>query len=243
MMTSEKLRSPSLSLGTWLSSGSETVAELAAQCGLDWLLLDMEHGCLTEAGLLANLRAIRGHDVATIVRVPTHEAGLIGRVLDMGAEGIMVPHVESAEDARALLRAMRYPPHGERGFSRSVRAYDYGLRKPESLPNPLLFAQIETARAVANVGEIAAVEGVDVLFVGPADLGLSLSVTPDAPTYPAALESVLRAARANTKHAGLLVRDRGETTDLFHQGFTKIAIDSDLSILRSAFLSLGNDLR
>jgi len=233
----EKMRSAEPCYGTWLSSGSPVVTELAAQCGLDWLLLDMEHGCLPEAELLANLRATDRSEATIVVRVPTHEAGLIGRVLDWGADAIMVPHVESAGEASEVVRAMRYPPEGTRGYSRSVRAYGYGLRAPETRAEPLLFAQIESAKGVANVHEIAGVAGVHVLFVGPADLKLSLSTEASAPGYAEALESVVKAAQAHQVHAGILVRDRNDTETFLKQGFTRIAMDSDIAILRAGFLS------
>lgn len=234
-----KMRSQEPCLGTWLSSGSPVVAELASLCGLDWLLLDMEHGNLGEADILPHLRAIRGP--AAVVRVPTHEPGLIGRVLDRGADAVMVPHVDSAAEAEALVRAMRYPPHGDRGLSRSVRAFGFGLRAPDTAPasQPPLLAQIESAKGVANVDAIAATAGVDILFVGPADLRLSLGCTPGAPSYDAALERVIAAARTNAKHAGILVRDRTETDALLQRGFTKIAVDSDMAILKAGFLSLA----
>lgn len=238
-LKAESMRSAKPCVGTWISSGSPAVAELAAQCGLDWLLLDMEHGCLTEADLLSNLRATGACDVAVVVRVPTHEAGLIGRALDWGADGIMVPHVESADEARALVRAMRYPPGGSRGFSRSVRAYGYGLRQPDAKSAPLLFAQIESVDGIANLSTIAGVEGVDVLFVGPADLKLSLSTQPTAPSYEQALASVVSMAEAHGIHAGILIRDRSETESLLRQGFCKIAVDSDMAILRREFLLTG----
>lgn len=239
-MTKEsKLRSAEPCLGTWLSSGSPMIAELASQCGFGWLLLDMEHGCLTEADLIANLRAAHGSDTMLIVRVPTHDAGLIGRALDWGADGIMVPHVNTAEEAAAIVSAMRYPPDGARGYSRSVRAYGYGLHKPETRPAPILFVQIETAEAVRNVRGIAAVPGVDVLFVGPADLGLSLSVEADAPAFEDALDHVVCAVHEKGLRAGILVRNAADTADLLQRGFTKLAIDSDISILRSRFLAIG----
>lgn len=237
----EKMLSNEPCRGTWLASGSPAVAELAAQCGLDWLLFDMEHGCLPEAALLDNLRAAAGRGVSLVVRVPTHEAGLIGRVLDWGADGIMAPHVESAAEARALVAAMRYPPDGNRGYSRSVRAYGYGLTPPESRPRPLLFAQIESTAGISNVETIADVDGVDVLFIGPADLKLSLSTEPDSPPYGEALDAVVRAARKCGIHAGILIRDRREVPDLLNKGFTKIAVDADLSILRESFLSIKEE--
>ncbi|MDR1283660.1 MAG: hypothetical protein LBK99_23000 [Opitutaceae bacterium] len=243
-MNTEKRRKPrsfKTCFGTWIASGSPVVAELAALCGLDWLLLDMEHGYLTEAELLPSLQAAGGRGAAIVVRVPTHDAGLIGRVLDRGADAIMAPHVENADEARALVRAMRYPPEGGRGYSRSVRAYGYGLAAPGTHPRPLLFAQIESTAGIANVETIAGVDGVDVLFVGPADLKLSLSAEPSAPSYGEALDTVVRAARKSGIHAGILIRDRREVPDLLNKGFTKIAVDSDLSILRERFLSITGE--
>ena len=218
------------------------VAELAAQCGFDWLLLDMEHGCLPEAELLANLRAISGHDVVTVVRVPTHEPGLIGRVLDWGADAIMAPHVESAEEAEALVQAMRYLPRGKRGYSRSVRAYGYGLSSPAAAVSPLCFAQIESVRGIENVDAIAGVEGVDVLFVGPVDLRLSLSTEAETPSYEAAVARVVEAAREHGIAAGILIRERNDTDVFLEQGFTRIAVDSDVAILRAGFLATTKNL-
>lgn len=224
-------------LGAWLSSGSPVVTELAAQCGFGWLLLDMEHGALTEADLLANLRAVGEGRTKVVVRVPTHEAGLIGRALDWGADGIMVPHVDTAEQAGILVRAMTYPPKGFRGYSRSVRAYGYGLRTPESVPAPRLFAQIESTDGIENVEAIAGVDGVQVLFVGPADLKLSLSTQARAPEYEDALDRVLAAARHHSIEAGILIRDRMAAAPLLGRGFTQMAMDSDLAILRAGFIS------
>lgn len=113
------------------------------------------------------------------------------------------------------------------------------MHKPEALPAPLLFVQIETAEAVRNVREIATVPGVDVLFVGPADLGLSLSVESEGPAFEDALDHVVRAAPVKGLRAGILVRNAADTSDLSQRGFTKLAIDSDISILRSRFLAIG----
>lgn len=238
MSNKEKLRTPAVCWGSWISSGSATVAELAALSGLDWLLVDLEHGCLSEGGLLEILRATSGHDIGTVVRVPTHEAGLIGRVLDWGADAIMVPYVESAEQAAALVAAMQYPPKGTRGFSSSSRVYSYGLLDSHQAPRPLLFAQIESAEGLANVAAIAALDGVDVLFVGPADLRMSLAATPGAPAFESALEKVLRAAQAHGKCAGILIKDHDQAAKLKQQGYTKIAVGTDIAFLRASFRSI-----
>jgi 2-keto-3-deoxy-L-rhamnonate aldolase RhmA len=173
-----------------------------------------------------------------VVRVPTHEAGLISRVLDRGAHAIMAPHVESAEQAAALVRAMRYAPEGDRGYSRTVRAYGYGLVAPESVERPLLFAQIESLASVENVEAIARVPGVDVLFVGPADLKLSLAAHNSTITYEEALARVLAAAKSAGVHTGILARDRADVPKLLALGFTKVAVDSDLALLRAGFASI-----
>ncbi len=194
-------------IGTWLSLGSPVVAEIAALSGFDWLLLDLEHGAASESSLLANLQAIRGTSALPIVRVGAPHPDLILHALDWGAAGIMVPHIESAAQAEACLRAMHYAPRGQRGLSRSARVYDYGLRPPTEVPPPLFFAQIESLAGIEHVDAIAAVEGVDVLFVGPADLthDLSAHAHGHAPPFADCLARVVTAARAAGKHPGILV--------------------------------------
>ena len=238
-MNPTQLRERTPRFGTWISSGSPVVAELAAASGFDWLLLDLEHGCGSEAALLPQLQAMRGSGAAAIVRVGAPHADLIARVLDWGAEGIMVPYVSSAAEAEACVRAMHYPPRGQRGFSRSVRAHGYGLGPPDLTP-PLFFAQLETSEAVARAHEIAQVDGVDVLFVGPADLQLDLRARPELATrdYAACLEHVATVAAAAGKPCGLLLRDHAEIARLQKLGFTHLAIDSDLGLLRTGYQTL-----
>ncbi|MDP3073044.1 MAG: aldolase/citrate lyase family protein [Opitutaceae bacterium] len=229
-----RLRGSEPFIGTWLSIGSPIIAELAALSGFDWLLFDLEHGAGSEASLLGNLQAIRGTSALPIVRVGAPHPDLILHALDWGAAGIMVPHVESAEQAQECLHAIHYPPRGRRGFSRSARAYDYGLRNPSEVAPPLLFAQIESIRGVENSEAIAAVAGVDVLFVGPADLALDISQRTQGRNYPfeACLEQVVTAGRNAGKQAGILVRNSEDLPSLLAQGFTHVAVDSDISILR-----------
>ena len=227
---------PSLQLGTWLSIGSPVIAELAALCGFDWVLLDLEHGSAAEAALPGQLHALRGSATRGIVRVGAPHADLIARVLDWGAHGIMVPHVGSAAEAEAIVQAAHYPPRGRRGFSRTVRAHDYGLRSPESTPAPLLIAQIETLDAVNHAPGIAGVAGIDVLFVGPADLQHDIKHRSPSATedFEVCLERVLAAARDAGKAAGILIRNPAELPHRQKQGFTRIAVQSDLALLRDA---------
>jgi 2-keto-3-deoxy-L-rhamnonate aldolase RhmA len=227
-------------LGTWLSIGSPVVAELAALCGLDWVLIDLEHGCGSAADVAAQLRALRGGPTRGIVRVPGDRYDLVARVLDDGADGVMMPHVGGPEQAERFVRAAAYPPRGQRGVSRTVRAHDYGLRPLDGRPAPLLFAQIETLIAVEHAAAIAQVDGVDVLFVGPADLQHDLAARQSAPGmgFEECLERVAAAARAAGKVAGILVRDPGDVERRVEQGFTFMALQSDITILRDGFQAL-----
>jgi 2-dehydro-3-deoxyglucarate aldolase/4-hydroxy-2-oxoheptanedioate aldolase len=228
------------SIGTWLSVGSPIIAEVAALCGFDWVLLDLEHGSAPEAAIPDQLRALRGSQTKGIVRVGAPHPDLIARVLDWGADGVMVPHVNSVEEAEAVVRAAHYPPRGRRGFSRTVRAHDYGLRSPEVTPAPLLLAQIETLDAVHAADAIAGVAGVDVLFVGPTDLQHDLRHRPatDTADFEDCLARVVAAARSAGKGAGTLVRDISELPRRLDQGFTQLAVQSDLALLRDAFSAI-----
>lgn len=225
-------------LGTWLSIGSAAIAELAALSGFDWVLLDLEHGGESEAALPNQLRALRGSRTQGIVRVGAPHADLIARVLDWGAHGIMVPHVNSAAEAEAVVQAAHYPPRGRRGFSRTVRAYDYGLNPPGTASSlPLIMVQIETIAGVSHAPEIAGVDGVDVLFVGPADLQFDLNHRPASGVgdYAQCLRTMVAAAKGAGKSAGILVRDLAEVKPHLDLGFTQVAVDSDLAILRKAY--------
>lgn len=238
-MTTLSIPPGTFQLGTWISSGAPVVTEIAADAGFDWLLLDLEHGNGTEADIPNQLRACRGSSAKPVVRVGSPDAALIGRVLDWGAAGIMVPHVDSPHEAAACVDAMRYPPKGHRGVSRSVRAYGYG-QKPfpsDSEKTNIFLAQIETFEAVQQAEEIATVDGVDVLFVGPSDLQFNLSTRPSpAPlNYLECIQHVAAAARSAGKSSGILVRDVNDIDSLREMGFQWLAIDSDLGLLRTGY--------
>ena len=235
----QHLRVPAFRLGTWLSLGSPVIAEIAGLCGFDWLLIDLEHGAAGEATLFPTLQALRGTRSAVIVRVGAPHPDLIQRVLDWGADGIMVPHVDTEDAARAVVRATRFPPRGTRGYSRSIRALDYGIGQAAApSADPLILAQIESAEAVRNAPAIAAVDGIDVLFVGPADLAFDLQASASPTTYAQCLTAVAGAARAAGKQAGILNRNEADTAALRAQGYTIQAIDSDLAILRRRYEDL-----
>lgn len=223
-------------IGTFISIGSPAVTELAAECGFDWVLIDLEHGCESEAALPNQLRALRGSQTLAIVRVSAPHPDLIARVLDWGADGIMVPHVNTVAEAKHCVDAAYYPPKGHRGVSRTVRAYGYGMRLPgDNPPKPIILAQIEAAEGVLNAAQIAAVPGIDALFIGPADLSFDLKARQSTRSYDDCVSSIVQAAKDQSKGCGILVRHADDKEKLKALGFTWIAMDSDLSLVREGF--------
>ncbi len=235
------LRNPDLQLGSWLQTGSSVVAELADASGFDWLLIDLEHGCGTEAMVLPQIQVIR--HAAAIVRVGAPHPDLIARSLDWGAAGIMVPMVSSAEKAEACVRAMRYPPRGDRGLAGMVRAFSYGLHR--EMPTPVFYAQIETIEGVENARAIAAVDGVDVLFIGQVDLKLQLQSYPERTQldFATCLKEVADAAKAAGKACGMFCRQTDDFAELQALGFTHLAIETDITLLRESYRQVVQPLR
>ena len=233
------MRSPDLKLGTFLSLGSPTVAEVCGKYPFDWILIDCEHGAgASEAALFRTLQAMGPTHAKKIVRLGEPSHAQIQHALDWGADGLMIPHIDTPDVARRALDSMLYPPAGRRGYSRSVRAFGYGTALPETPPKPLLYAQIETAEAVENVDAIAAVDGVDVLFVGPADLAFDLKARQSPLAFDDCLARVAAAAKAAGKAAGILTRDDAQVAPRLALGYTHQAVDSDLGILRRRYAEL-----
>ncbi|MET0531248.1 MAG: aldolase/citrate lyase family protein [Microvirga sp.] len=160
--------------GAWLSLGSSASAEMASRAAFDWILFDLEHGFGTENDLLHQIQAIEASPAVGFVRMPGIDAAAFKRVLDLGPAGLMIPNVSTVEDAERFVRFARIPPLGVRGAAQSTRASGYGLAYEsyiaEANANLLLIAQIESRVGVENAEAIAAIDGVDVLFVGPLDL-------------------------------------------------------------------------
>lgn len=235
--------------GTFINLGSPVVTEIAASSGLDWILIDHEHGSGGEDTLFNQLRATGGGTAAPIVRIPANDGWRFKRVLDAGAHGVMVPLVNTADEARAAAKAMHYPPRGVRGIAKFHRGAGYGVHFDEYFAHAherlLLVAQIETPAAIANIEEIAAVDGVDVLFVGPTDLTYNMGV-PDQfehPDYIAAQKRVVAAAKANGKAAGILVLNGALVGACHELGFTFMALGSDGGSIRTGLASTVETLR
>jgi 4-hydroxy-2-oxoheptanedioate aldolase len=236
-------------IGTWLNLGSPVTAELAGLAGFDWVLLDHEHGPGGEDTMLQQLQAVSATPAVSIVRIAANEMARFKRALDMGALGVMAPFVSSVSDAEATVQAMRYPPRGQRGVAKNHRASGFGadfehyyLHAHECLLN---LVQIETAAAVAEVDGIAAVDGVDVVFVGPTDLSYALGIRDqlDHPTFLSAVQKVAAAAKKHGKAAGILIHDASLVAKCREWGFTFVALGSDSGAVRGGLQQSINALR
>ncbi len=222
-----------LLFGTWVGMGSPMVAEISGRAGFDWIVLDLEHGSVGEAGLLPMLLAVEGTPAVPLVRVEQASRLRIGRALDLGARGLVVPQVSNAEEAREIVSWMRFPPGGRRGVALPTRGLDYGAGGHASVDakNQAMVGifQIETREAVAEVEEIAAVDGADVLFVGPADLSHALGVRGliDHEDYVAAIRRIGAAARAHGKAAGTLLWQPDHVRLYRDAGFSFFSVSSD----------------
>jgi 2-dehydro-3-deoxyglucarate aldolase/4-hydroxy-2-oxoheptanedioate aldolase len=229
-------------------SASPLVIEVVARSGLDWVLIDLEHGTARESDLLPLLMAA-GAYVPVIVRVESAERIRVGRALDLGADGVMVPQVQGAEQARRVVRSMRGQPLGERGVALFTRGMRYGAVGHDGVAERhaelLGIVQVETRAGLDEVEAIAATEGVDVLFVGPTDLSHALGVPGrfDDPLYTEAVARVGRAARANGKAAGILLRHPEDVGRYAAEGFTFLGIASEVAILDRVLRSTWDSAR
>lgn len=224
-------------IGIWCSLANALTTEIVAGAGADWILIDGEHSPNDLRSIMAQLQAAAAYQACeAAVRLPSDDANLIKQMMDAGARSLMVPNVRTAEQARAIVASMSYAPDGMRGFSVGHRANAFGRIKnyhATAREQQLLAVQIECETGVANASAIAAVPGVDVLFVGPGDLSTNMGAmgNPSAAHVQAAIQSVLDAARAQGKAAGILAPQQGDAERYLEAGFTMVAVGSDLGLL------------
>lgn len=230
--------------GVWLSGASPVVAELAAAAGFAWALVDLEHGTASETEAMAMVQLISATGTAAIVRLPAPGSPLATRLLDAGAAGLMAPRVDDATTAAAFAARLRYAPRGMRGVAPLCRAAGYGATWPAyragADASVCAMVQIESAAGVEAADAIAGVDGVDVLFIGHADLAADLGCGDDvaAPAVAAAERSVVAACRRHGKRAGLLLRAGMTAAGRHADGFDLLALGSDIGCLRSGFAAL-----
>jgi 2-dehydro-3-deoxyglucarate aldolase len=223
-------------IGTWISSASPIVAEAVGHAGFDWAVIDMEHSPLDMMEVVHMLQALCATKMVPVVRVPWNDAVPVKRVLDAGATTVLFPYVQSADEARRAVAATRYPPEGVRGVTHMSRATRYGTQSGQvrSANQQMgVIVQLETPRALQALEEIAAVDGVDALFVGPADLAAHLGHH-GQPTHPAVLE-IMGQAVTRAKACGKPIGTIGGAPEAVAQframQFDFMAVSSDLGLL------------
>jgi 4-hydroxy-2-oxoheptanedioate aldolase len=231
-----KLRAGQACFGAWMLSTSADMAEILAYAGMDFLLLDHEHGQGSIDDAIAQLRAIKGSDCVGVLRVPSNDPIYIKRALDAGVGGIMVPNVASAEEARRVVDACRYAPAGIRGAFGGMRAMKYGFDPgyyETSFENLLVAVQVESARAIDAIPEIAKVEGIDVLFIGPRDLSASLGKLNrfDDPAVRGQIERAADAILAGGKLLGSTAASGKIAKEMAARGYRFIIPGSDAMLL------------
>lgn len=223
-------------IGLWCSLPSAYVAEGLAGAGFDWLLLDTEHAPSDPVAVLPLVQAASGHDVSLIARPASNDAVLIKRFLDLGVQTLLIPYVQSAAEAAAAVSAMRYPPGGIRGVAGLTRATGFGRIKgyaQRAEAELCCLVQVETRAALAEIEAIAAVEGIDGIFIGPGDLAASLGF-PGQPAHPeivAAIADAVARINAAGKPAGILALDPETARRFIAMGTRFTAVGSDMTIL------------
>lgn len=232
-------------IGFWLDLASAYSAEICAGAGFDWLVIDAEHAPNDIQSVLAQLQALAAYPVHPIVRIPQGDAVTIKRVLDIGAQTILVPLVESAAQAKGLVEAMRYPPHGVRGVASAIVRASRWNRIPDYLPRAnaevCLVVQIETRAGLAELERIAAVEGVDAIFIGPADLAASIGHLGNAkhPDVQQAVEDAIRRIRKAGKPAGILATEDTLIRRYLDLGCAFVGVGLDAALLATATAELA----
>lgn len=242
------IKSDQHQLGFWCSLPGGYAAEIAAGAGYDWLLFDTEHSPSDPIDVLAQLQAAAAYDVSAIVRPASNDPVLIKRMLDVGAQTLLVPYVQSREEAEAAVAAMRYPPRGIRGVSGLTRATRFGRiqRYATRAESELcLLVQVETGSALDRLEAIASVEGVDGVFIGPADLAASLGFPgePDRPEVVAAVEDAILRIRSLGKPAGILTPNPGFARRCIELGSVFTAVGIDAGILARGSDELAKSFR
>jgi 4-hydroxy-2-oxoheptanedioate aldolase len=226
--------------GMWVCSGSPSVAEICAGSGLDWLLIDMEHAPNGLESVLAQLRAVAAYPVSPVVRLPGYLPVMIKQVLDLGAQNILMPMIDTPEQAEAAVRAVRYPPRGMRGVGSALARSARWNRVDDYLADAdryvSLFVQVESAAGVEHAAEIAAVDGVDGVFVGPSDLAASMGLIGQQthPDVTAAVRRAFDAVRAAGKPVGVNAFDPAVAESYVGAGASFVLVGADVAVLARA---------
>lgn len=238
-----------LQVGLWLGMTHPVAAEIASSAGFDWCLIDAEHSPNTLPEIRAQLQAMAGGAASSVVRVPQGEAWILKQMLDLGVQSILVPMVDTADQAREMARAMRYPPEGIRGVGAALaRASGYGgIADYTTTANDqmCLLVQAESRQAIENIDAIAGTEGVDCVFVGPADLSASMGYLGrlDAPEVIEAIDHAIDRIRAAGKAAGIIDFTPEAARRWAGKGVTFLGVGSDVTTLATGLRRLVSDMK
>ncbi|MBV7481495.1 4-hydroxy-2-oxoheptanedioate aldolase [Bordetella sp. BOR01] len=245
----QALQSGQRQIGLWLSMANPYCAEMCASCGFDWVLIDGEHSPNDLNSILGQLQAIASYPTHAVVRPPVGETWLIKQLLDLGATSLLVPMVDTAEQARQLVQAVRYPPHGVRGVgSRLARVSQFGAQ-PDYIKKAndriCLLVQIESRLGLENLVEIAAVDGVDGVFIGPSDLSASMGLIgqPGHPEVQAAIAGAIKRIAAAGKPSGILSLNTEDSHRYVGMGVCFVAVGGDIAILTDGARELAKQFK
>jgi 2-dehydro-3-deoxyglucarate aldolase len=230
-------------IGCWCSLGSPITTEVLGLAGFDWLVLDAEHAPNDVLSLIPQLMALKDSESAPVVRPPWNEMVVIKQLLDAGFFNFLIPFVESAEDARRAVEAVRYPPQGVRGVSVAQRSNRYGTVPgyfQEINDNITVLVQIENRRGVQAIDGICAVDGVDGIFIGPSDLAAAYGHLgePGHPEVQEAMRQVFASAARHGKPMGILAPAEADARHYLEMGARFVAVGSDLGLFRAATQAL-----
>jgi 4-hydroxy-2-oxoheptanedioate aldolase len=231
-----RLLAGDLQIGLWSSLCSNIAADIVKDSGFDWILLDTEHAPNEPPGILAQLQALSGGTAEAVVRPAWNDAVLIKRLLDIGAQTLLIPFVQNAEEAQRAVLACRYPPAGIRGITAGGRASRFGRATSylkEADGQVCVLVQVETPHAIDRIAEIAAVDGVDGIFVGPSDLSASMGHigNPLHPDVQRAIELAARRIADAGKVSGILTSVEADARRYIEWGYRFVAVGTDLGLL------------
>jgi 4-hydroxy-2-oxoheptanedioate aldolase len=240
----QAIRSGHKQIGLWSHLCSPISIEILADCGYDWLLLDMEHSPNDVSEVLAQLQAMKGGTATPIVRPPWNDMVTFKRLLDIGVQNLLVPYIQTAEEARSAVSYTRYPPHGVRGYAGAPRASNYGRVKDYAHINAkelCLLLQVETLQGLENLEAIANVEGVDGVFIGPGDLSAALGHlgNPKHPEVLKVIDDAIARIKACGKAPGILTGDETLAKHYVAQGCLFVAVGADQNVLRDSATALA----
>lgn len=221
-------------IGAWCSSRDPLIAETIASAGFDYVCIDMQHGASEFGNLVTMLEAVQAGGSTALVRVPENSPAVINKALDAGAFGIIIPLVEDAEGARRAVEACRFPPRGRRSFGPFRASLSTRMKELADFEEVVCIPMIETSGGLEQVDEIAAVDGVSAVYIGPSDLSLALGLPPaslEEPRFVQALERVRQAASDAGVVAGMHTQDGDHAATYLAQGFSMVTAATDLRTL------------